>query len=249
MDIDEALNLIQQTAEGYVVWRVDNGEIVRITTRNEGLRAEDRFAGLPRTIDTADPNAEGDDTTQAIEYLSSPFIAAEVTRAFLELQRENLIQQHLRITMFTNWARRPADYLVATLETGSYPPAGSRSDDYILIEYLFDFHWQELNESLLDRLWTLLKVEVLDPLADLTLRLCLLTFERRIDDFVELWMSEFHGRVVFPFLAMKCAGDLWVADQRIIKDLIQILKANIPFGMKHQAMVTLIPSLRDDGTV
>src|SRR4030095_1156213 len=141
--------------------------------------------------------------------------------------------------MFTDWARQLAEQLVTVLETGDYPPAGSRSDDHILIEYLFEFHWQELNQVLRNRLWYLLDTGKLGLLAIFTLKLYLLAIEQKKDECIACWMEKYHEKAIPDQLAMKCAGDLEVTDTSIISDLIQTIKSNVLFIAKHEAMITL----------
>jgi hypothetical protein len=228
MDIDTALNLIREIPEGYIVWQVDNGEIVRVIPFKEEDDPKKRFADLPRTING-----------RVIEYVGGPYQPNEITRSYLEQAQAEYIKVHLRITMFTDWARQSAEQLVTVLETGDYPPAGNGSDDHILIEYLFEFHWQELNQVLRNRLWHLLDTDRLKPLAILILKLYLLTLEQKKDRFITLWMEEFHEKTTPYHLAMKCAGDLQITDATIINDLIQTIKSNVLFIAKHQAMIAL----------
>ena len=101
----------------------------------------------------------------------------------------------------------------------------------------------ELNPDLVRRLWAIAdsrQVESSGEPSAGALRLFLWRYEMNSAEFVRYWHEHLRGGIV-PFLMGPCriAGDLRVADQVIINDVIGLVRAQWPFGVKQRAMIAL----------
>jgi len=134
-----------------------------------------------------------------------------------------LVDERRLYAIFKEWQILPAGELISILETGMFPCPTFRRDTDQLLNCLFDFHQQELNEVLTERLWRLLEVGALESPNDIDLRFRLYVREQRTNDFVEYWVKLRDKRSLPSVASIEGAGNLRVMDKRII-DLIRLLQ-------------------------
>lgn len=238
MTIEEALKIIKQSEECYIVWRTDTGEIVKVENLGENVSPEDRFEYL---IDlTADTNTR--ETDKSIQYASQFRSSEMIDRTYLEEQRDDFLEMNLRVRVLNQWTEQSIIETISIIETNNFPYPTTESDTYILLERLFDFKWKEIGEPELDRLWQLTKAENLTEKDKTLLKFHLLFFERKPNEFAEFYKQMFKN----PFYYISnyvdyYIGDLQIADEYVMKNYHELLNnPTVLFSAgKYPAMIAL----------
>ncbi len=148
MTIDEALTIIKQSKECFIVWRTDTGEIVKVNSLGMEVTPESFVQHLSEM--TADVDVKKTDKT--IQHASQFRNSDKVDKEYLEKQRDDFLSLNLRVKILNQWMEQSVNELILILETKNFPFPTDEEDIYILLERLFDFHWQELGMSELKRL-------------------------------------------------------------------------------------------------
>lgn len=238
MTIDEALRIIKQSKECLIVWRTDTGEIVKIENLNKEVSPENFLEYLS----LMPSNLDDEETGKPIRFASGFRMSKDIDRKYLEEQRDEYLEMNLRVKILNQWTEQPVGELISILETQDFPYPASKSDTHILLEKLFDFHWQEIGESELKRLWWLLKNENLAEKDNILLEFHLLFFEWKKKEFVELYKSVFFMnplRWVSEYVDYYI-GDLQIDDKFVLKNYHQLLNnPQVLFGAKYPAMIAL----------
>ena len=187
MTIEEALKIIKQSEECFIVWRTDTGEIVKVENLGKKLSPEDNLEYLSEM--TADIDVE--ETDKSIQYASQFRSSDMIDRNYLEEQRDDFQKMTLRVKALNQWTEQSVNESISILETNNFPYPTAESDTYILLEGLFDFKWQEISKPELERLWQLMDSENLSEKDKILLKFHLLFFERKKDEFAEFYKQIF----------------------------------------------------------
>jgi hypothetical protein len=237
MNIDKALQAIKSSPECFVTFRADTGEILAVKNLTSEASAEDRMNCLyPATsVPSGVPTVS--------RFLGSASVTAASLHDLVQEMRRAYESMTVRVKILNGWGYQSLSDLVAILESGNFPYPTTPNDSYLLLELIFDVRDSELNPALIRRLWAVAdsqQVEVPGEPSAGTLRLSLWRHEMKTTEFVRYWHEHPRGGVV-PFLIgpSKFAGDLRVTDQIIINDLIGLVRAQWPFGVKQRAMIAL----------
>ena len=237
MTIDEALQAIKGSLECLVTLRGDTGEILVAKHLTSESSDEDRRACLCPV--TSVPF--GAHTVS--RFLESASVTSASLSDWVEETRCAYESINARVKIINGWRYQQLSDLVAILESGDFPCPTTPNDSYILLEFIFDVRDRELNPDLIQRLWAVAdsqQVEISGKPFASTLRLSLWRYEMKTAEFVRYWHEHLRGGMV-PFLIgpSKFAGDLRITDQVIVNDVIGLVRAQWPFGLKERAMISL----------
>ena len=237
MNIDEALQANKSSPECFVTFRQDTGEIREVKNLTSEASAEDRMARLfaATSVPSGVPTVS--------RFLESASVTAESLNDLVEETRRAYESMTARVKIINGWRYQSLSELVAILESGDFPYPTTQNDSYLLLEIIFDVRDTELNPALIRRLLAVADSQHIDIPGEPSvgsLRLYLWRYEMKTTTFVQYWHEHLRGGVV-PFLIgpSTFAGDLRVADQIIINDLIGLVRAQWPFGVKQRAMIAL----------
>jgi len=217
----------------------------------------DSEGGYRRDSGSKAPDSPAEDRRTCLCPVTSvPFEATTVSRFFesasltstslsdwIEETRRWHEPLHARFKIINGWRYQPLSDLVAILESGDFPDSSTSNDSEILLGLIFAVRDRELTPDLIRRLWAVADSEQVktsgEPFEG-TLRLSLWGYEMKTAEFVRYWHAHRHGGMV-PFLVgpSKFAGDLRVTDQVIVNDLICLVRAQWPFGIKPPAIIAL----------
>jgi hypothetical protein len=225
MTVDEALEIVRRFPQTLVTWRSDTCEIVKVDPISDKTGPILYPSGPLRRSWTAE---------DGLPYASRYFNWVNMTAVELREDLCRLVDEKRLDAIFKEWQFQPAGELIAILETGNFPCPTFRRDTDRLLDNLFAFHQQELNEMLTARLWRILEVGTFSSRNDIDLRFRLYVHEQRTNDFVGFWMKV--REEWFPRVSIEGAGNLRVMDKRIVADLIELLQNR---RIKRQAMIAL----------
>ncbi len=117
-----------------------------------------------------------------------------------------------------------------------------KNDKHILLDMLFDFRWQELNEPEIKRIWQLVENLDLTEKEKHLLKFHLLFLERKKAEFVELYKQVFVDPLHYylSHYVDYYIGNLQIADEYIFKNYHETLNhPNVFFGSKYDVMIAL----------
>lgn len=239
MTIDEALEIIKQSEEVLIVWRTDTGEIVKVENLDKKVSPENFLEHLS----LMPSNLNDEESGKLIQYASGFRTSKDIDKQYLEKERDEYLEMDLRVKILNQWTKQPIGELISILETGNFPFPTTQRDTYILLESLFDFHWQEIGQSELQRLWQIFgNNKLLERDSDL-LKFHLLFFERKPNEFVEFYKlvskKPFNFNWGWEHIDYY-VGDLQITDETILNEYREILnKPGVLFGAKYPTMIAL----------
>ena len=222
--------IVRRFPQTLVTWRVDTCELVEVTPLSEKTGPlQYTSSPLHRTW-----TSEG-----GIPYASRYFNWVNMTEIELREDLCRLVDEKTLDAIFKEWEVQPIRELISILETGIFPSPTFRRDTYHLLDCLFEFHEQELDEALCARLWQLIQAGTLDRQEEMALRFRLYVHEQRTSEFVEYWATvrdEGFKPWGLGYFCIDNAGTLQVTDQRVVADLIKLLQDS---RFKCRAMIAL----------
>jgi hypothetical protein len=235
MTIHDALELISQTKQCWVVWSSTTGEVLEVT---DAARAE--------------PHAHVD----SLKQYSGPvqtrwFDSAKVSRKVLEEQARDIARVKERSATLAVWTSAPLEDLLRILESDkfSYPMARD-SDSRILIDHIWKFHRAELETAGQLRLRALLDTQSLGQSAARHLAAYLLALDGDRVRLAEMWRKRTDASWDLRLVLMDCLAHVGVADREVIQDLIAVVENDgLLFEPRFKAMMTLgrLDAARDFG--
>jgi hypothetical protein len=140
-----------------------------------------------------------------------------------------LVNEPALSATFKKWQLQPASELISILESGAFPFPTSQIDAFHLLDCIFDFDKEELTPTLTARLWQLVQAKTFDFQYEQAVTFRLYGHQRRTSDFIEYWVklrAESYSPPPWNLWreCITCAGNLRVLDQRIVRDLIYLVR-------------------------
>jgi len=186
-----------------------------------------------------------EETDETIRIVGTFIISDQIDKEYLEKKRDDYVSKFLRANLrgkvFNQWAEQPVNELISILERKDFSFPMGKNDKHILLEMLFDFRWQEINEPEIKRLRQFVENGDLTEKEKHLQNFHLLFLERKKAEFVELYKQVF----VEPFYYLSdyvdyYIGNLQIADEYIFKKYHETLnEPNVLFGSKYDVMIAL----------
>ena len=104
MTIDEALEMVRQTEECWIVFNSEKGEVLSVEENHPDETHQDMFAHLATLSRFNQP------------VMTRFFTSAEVTRKVLESQQSESERVRTRTRVLTEWSQAPTEKLLGILE-------------------------------------------------------------------------------------------------------------------------------------
>ncbi|MAS93782.1 MAG: hypothetical protein CMO55_11375 [Verrucomicrobiales bacterium] len=232
---EEALKLIKQHEQCYVVWATDRNTIVAVHPLPVDAKPEDRIKALGEMKTDYSGPTKG-------RFLSP----ATTTLQTLKDEAQETEQIARRISIFRSWEHQPAEELIEVIFNADFTsPMDPRHGTNHLVERLYKVHGPFLTEENLDRLRSFSSSEPRCPEQNQGRRqlICYLAVLTNSPDVIrEVWRNRDNNKQQFwsALSAFNDAvGDLQMDDPEILEFLIEMVSGGGMFGPRFEAMVTL----------
>ena len=231
---DQALEIIKQHNECYVVWATDKNVIVAVHPIPANATAEDRFTALEAMSTDYNGPTKG-------RFLS----AASTTLQTLIDESKETDRIAARVEIFNSWKNCSIDQLIDIVVKAEFSePMDVFHGTSHLAERLYKIHGPFLATHQINRLDGFARSTISHPEQqkgheELQCFLCVLT--RDATRLKGIWQE--HNSPHAGWLSwsafVDAAGDLPTADNDIIAQLITVVEKSIMFGPRYEAMVGL----------
>jgi hypothetical protein len=237
MTIEEALKRIKQSAECFITWRMDTGEIVKVNNLSDNASHEENLEAFYKMTE----NVDVEKIDKTMRFAGGIHKSEKIDRKFLEVERDEYLRLKLRVEIFNQWTAQPVTKLIAILETGDFPYSTTEWDACNLLERIFDFHWQEIGEKELKRFWKLFENKNISEKNKILLKFHLLFFERRLSEFIKFYKQVFESSQYWiSNYTYYYIGDLQISDEHILKHYQENLShPQVFFSVKYPVMIAL----------
>lgn len=230
MTIDEALEMVRQTEECWIVFNSEKGEVLSVEENHPDETHQDMFAHLATLSRFNQP------------VMTRFFTSAEVTRKVLESQQSESERVRTRTRVLTEWSQAPTEKLLGILERGQYDyPMNKDFDSTIIVNLLWELRRDELTLPARERLRILLSRAALCEAARNKLRIYLAALSDDERQLKAIWTGVEPGRDGWSdgFALMDALAHVATEDQEIIGDMLAIFDTGMPFGGKFDTMIAL----------
>jgi hypothetical protein len=230
----QALDIIKQHEECYVVWATDRNAIVAVHPMPADANVEDRFKALAGMSTDYDGPTKG------------RFLSGATTTLDTLIEEANETERiETRVRIFNSWEHRSVDDLISIVRNVDFtaPMDAGHGSDHI-VERLYKIHGPQLNETQISRLREFAFSSDADPeqeSAQEAVQCYLAAIENDSDALFAFWRQHHSPDVDWsswtPFTC--AAGDTPARHQEIIDQLIKVVETPFMFGPRYDAMVAL----------
>jgi len=230
----EAMALIKQTEQCFVVWDTALNEVIEVQCIESNPSPEQFMGTLGSTRSVTTNPTKG-------RFL----ISAKVTMAALEAEQADTIRIRDRIRIFDSWQRCTNDELIRILERQDFQqPMDSYHGSHVIVRMLYRLRASRLSEGELERLERVARFKNSDQAMQRvfdSLDCYLAGIRRDLARLKRIWMK--YSSKTRPAIwweeFTEVAGDLRSSDAEIIEGLIQTIEQATMFGPKWDAMIAL----------
>jgi hypothetical protein len=231
---EQALELIKQHEECFVVWATDKKMIVAVHPIGKGAGMVERVAALEAMSSDHPGPTKG-------RLLSS----ASTTLQTLEDEVNEIDCVAKRVAIFNSWAYCPIDELIGILRTASFDvPMDVRHGSNHIVDRLYKTHGPHLDKAQLMALQEFAEsthVATGQEAATQALQCYLSVLLHDNERLYEFWLTHHSRRIDFSSWSafVAAAGDLPTIHKDIIDQLVTVVERPFMFGPRYDAMVAL----------
>jgi hypothetical protein len=231
---EQALAIIKQHDECYVVWATDQNAIVAVHPIPKGAKTEDRFAALSNMkFDYSGPKKG--------RFLSSSTTSLQTLLD--EAHETDRVAERVRI--FNSWEQLRNDELLTILGSADFPePMDAFHGSNHIVKRLYKIRGPTLSGLQMNgfREFALSTPSHPDQThAQFDAQCYLAVLMKAPSDLVRFWQKHLNSHGIWSCWSAFCsaAGDLAVDEPGIIEQFIEVLTKPGMFGPKFRAMVAL----------
>lgn len=231
---EEALRLIKECDECYVVWATDQNAVVAVHPMPNSATAEDRSKVLASMSSDYNGPTKG-------RFL----VSKDVTLQTLQAEHTETDRIQIRTNIFNSWTKFTVDQLIDVVTERRFcEPMDPFHGSSHIIERLYKIYSRNLTGDSLSRLERFAYSTIVcrdQETAQKDLRCYLAVLQNNPGRLKAFW-EQYHCPEIdwSTWRAFTDAsGDLPIKDQEIISQLIKVVETPFMFGPRYEAMVAL----------